>query len=133
MPSLATRRGGQALSLRPAPCLLTTASVPHGDSSTRGEGGEEDRGPPEPEARGPGPEEQASGHEDAARVHRALATLDEEFREAVVLRDLEGLSYEEIAEATGVPAGTVRSRIHRGRAILRERLLPAADRAGGAR
>ncbi len=87
----------------------------------------------EPAARGPGPEDLASGREDAVRVHRALAALDEEFREAVVLRDLEGLSYGEIALATGVPAGTVRSRIHRGRALLRERLVPEADRAGGAR
>ncbi|MCK6480467.1 MAG: RNA polymerase sigma factor SigE, partial [Planctomycetes bacterium] len=44
-----------------------------------------------------------------------------------------GLSYEEIAAATGVPVGTVRSRIHRGRSALRGLLLPAGDRAGGGR
>lgn len=97
-----------------------------------GEGGDP-AGPAEPAARGPGPGDEAERHEEAERVHRALATLDEEYREAVVLRDLEGLSYDEIAEATGVPVGTVRSRIHRGRAALRDRLLPAADRTGGAR
>jgi RNA polymerase sigma-70 factor (ECF subfamily) len=89
-------------------------------------------GAAEPESRGPGPDEEAARHDEARRVQRALARLDEEFREAVVLRDLEGLSYEEIAEATGVPAGTVRSRIHRGRAALRELLLPAGGRVGGA-
>ena len=45
-----------------------------------------------------------------------------EFREAVVLCDIVGLSYEEIALAVAVPIGTVRSRIHRGRKILREML-----------
>ena len=105
---------------------LDAAGPPGGDPDDRR------GGPPEPEARTPGPEEEASRHDEAARVHRALAQLDEEYREAVVLRDLEGLSYEEIAEATGVPPGTVRSRIHRGRAALREMLLPASGRVGGA-
>jgi RNA polymerase sigma-70 factor (ECF subfamily) len=53
-----------------------------------------------------------------ADVDAALATLAPEFRVAVVLRDLCGLSYEEIAEVVGVPPGTVRSRISRGRAAL---------------
>ncbi len=97
-----------------------------------GEDGER-TGPPEPESREPGPSADAERVEEAAAVHRALATLDEEYREAVVLRDLEGLSYEEIAAATGVPVGTVRSRIHRGRSALRGLLLPAGDRAGGGR
>jgi len=48
----------------------------------------------------------------------ALATLAPEFRAAVVLRDLCGLSYDDIADVVGVPAGTVRSRISRGRAAL---------------
>ena len=90
-------------------------------------------GAAEPAATGPGPGEEAARRDDARRVHDALGTLDEEFREAVVLRDLDGLSYEEIAEATGAPVGTVRSRIHRGRAVLRERLLAEEPRrAGGA-
>jgi len=61
----------------------------------------------------------ASGHED---LERALAALPENFRTAVVLRDLEELSYAEIAAALSVPVGTVMSRIHRGRALLREAL-----------
>jgi len=55
-------------------------------------------------------------------VQRALTALPEEFRVAVVLCDVVGLSYEEIARSTGVPVGTVRSRIHRGRRLLREAL-----------
>jgi RNA polymerase sigma factor (sigma-70 family) len=61
-------------------------------------------------------------------VQRALDDLPPEFRAAVVLRDMEGLSYEEIAVTLGVKLGTVRSRIHRGRAQLRESL---AHRAPG--
>jgi len=55
-------------------------------------------------------------------VQRALVQLPPEYREAVVLRDLEGRSYEEIAEILEIPPGTVRSRIHRGREALRELL-----------
>ncbi|MDQ1290102.1 MAG: hypothetical protein QG622_3668 [Actinomycetota bacterium] len=55
-------------------------------------------------------------------VQRALATLAPEFRAAVVLCDIEGLSYEEIAATLGIKLGTVRSRIHRGRAQLRQTL-----------
>jgi len=61
----------------------------------------------------------ASGYED---LERAIATLPEVFRTAVVLRDVQELSYAEIADALGVPVGTVMSRIHRGRALLREAL-----------
>lgn len=52
-------------------------------------------------------------------VQKALLELPIEFREAVILCDVVGLSYEEIAEAVAVPVGTVRSRIHRGRRQLR--------------
>jgi RNA polymerase sigma-70 factor (ECF subfamily) len=55
-------------------------------------------------------------------VQAALRALPEDFRAAVVLCDVVGLPYNEIAEALGVPVGTVRSRIHRGRALLREAL-----------
>src|SRR5919109_1225567 len=53
-------------------------------------------------------------------VQRALVKLPPEYREAVVLRDLQGRSYEEIADILEIPAGTVRSRIHRGREALRQ-------------
>jgi RNA polymerase sigma-70 factor (ECF subfamily) len=57
-------------------------------------------------------------------VEAALAALPEDYRAAVVLCDVVGLSYQEIGDAVGVPVGTVRSRIHRGRAMLREALAP---------
>ncbi len=66
-----------------------------------------------------GPEELAVAADEGRRVSRGLARLPQVFREAVVLRDLEGLSYEEIAEVLGVRVGTVRSRIARGREQLR--------------
>jgi len=53
-------------------------------------------------------------------VQQALAALPDEFRAAVVLCDVVGLGYDEIAANLGVPVGTVRSRIHRGRRLLRE-------------
>lgn len=52
-------------------------------------------------------------------LQAALASLPEDFRVAVVLCDVVGMRYEEIAESLGVPVGTVRSRIHRGRSSLR--------------
>jgi RNA polymerase sigma-70 factor, ECF subfamily len=55
-------------------------------------------------------------------IQKALLDLPFEFREAVVLCDIVGLSYGEIASAVAVPVGTVRSRIHRGRKLLRELL-----------
>ncbi len=57
-------------------------------------------------------------------VDRALTGIAEEFRVAVVLRDLADLDYPEIAEVLGIPVGTVKSRIARGRAALRARLAP---------
>jgi len=62
-------------------------------------------------------------------VQRALDALAPEFRAAVVLCDIEGLSYEEISATLGVKLGTVRSRIHRGRAQLREALAHRAPEA----
>ncbi|MFC6287911.1 RNA polymerase sigma factor SigE [Nocardioides sp. GCM10027113] len=66
-------------------------------------------------------------------VEAALATLPPDFRAAVVLCDVEGLSYEEIAEILDAKLGTVRSRIHRGRAMLRKALAHRAPQAGRVR
>ena len=68
------------------------------------------------------PEEQAVALEQRANLRKAIRNLPEEFRHAVVLRDLEGLSYDDIARVLSVPIGTVRSRIARGRAALVEEL-----------
>jgi RNA polymerase sigma factor (sigma-70 family) len=66
-------------------------------------------------------------------VERALATLPPDFRAAVVLCDVEGLTYEEIAEILDAKLGTVRSRIHRGRAQLRAALAHRAPVEGRSR
>lgn len=65
-------------------------------------------------------------------VQRALDALAPQFRAAVVLCDIEGYSYEEVAETLGVKLGTVRSRIHRGRAQLRDALAHRAPVPAGA-
>ena len=65
------------------------------------------------------PESRTLAHDAARQVSRGLAKVKPKFREAVVLRDLEGLTYEEIAQVLGVRIGTVRSRIARGRDQLR--------------
>ena len=69
------------------------------------------------------PEERALAHDARDRVEKALLGVDRVFREAVILRDLEELSYQEIAEVLGVRIGTVRSRIARGREQLRQAVL----------
>ena len=68
------------------------------------------------------PFEQAFGREQHVMVEAALDKINPIFREAVVLRDISDLSYEEIAEILGVSLGTVKSRILRGREALREEL-----------
>ncbi len=65
-------------------------------------------------------------------VQAALDALPPDFRAAVVLCDIEGLTYEEIAATLGIKLGTVRSRIHRGRAQLRDALAHRAPRASAA-
>ncbi len=67
---------------------------------------------------------------DRLEVDAALATLPIEFRAPVVLRDLCQLDYAEIAETLGIPPGTVRSRIARGRAALAGQIAPVGDTAG---
>lgn len=74
------------------------------------------------QGREPTPEKALADRTFDADVQAALDALAPDFRAAVVLCDIEGLSYEEIAATLGVKLGTVRSRIHRGRAQLREAL-----------
>jgi RNA polymerase sigma factor (sigma-70 family) len=79
---------------------------------------------------GPGPEQTYDEMHLDPEIQAALDALPPDFRVAVVLCDLEQLSYEEIAATLGIKVGTVRSRIHRGRVLLREAL---AHRAPGLR
>jgi RNA polymerase sigma-70 factor (ECF subfamily) len=68
--------------------------------------------------RGPTPEAESLGRERSRALERCVDHLPTDFREAIVLREMEELSYREIAEITGVPAGTVMSRLSRARARL---------------
>jgi RNA polymerase sigma factor (sigma-70 family) len=63
-------------------------------------------------------------------VTGALNALPEEFRTVLLLCDVEGFTYEEIANITDVPIGTVRSRLHRARNLLKERLRRYAEQRG---
>ncbi len=65
------------------------------------------------------PDHLAEGYQVERIVQRCLGELHPEFREVLILKDVENLSYDEIAEITGLPEGTVKSRIHRARAALK--------------
>jgi RNA polymerase sigma-70 factor (ECF subfamily) len=79
---------------------------------------------------GPSPEEEVIRKAEVGRIHLAIEAIPEPFREAIILRDMEDLSYAEIAQVTGVPVGTVMSRLSRGRAMLAKELLPARKSDG---
>jgi RNA polymerase sigma-70 factor (ECF subfamily) len=66
------------------------------------------------------PDKLTEAHELASWLHKAIAKLEPSFRECLVLRDMEGMTYDQIAEATGVPRATVKTRIHRARESLRQ-------------
>ena len=82
-------------------------------------------------APGPGPEALVLEQVDRELLHRALEELPPEFREAIILRELEGLSYKEIGAITGVPLATVMSRLARARARL-EKAVAGRRSVGGA-
>ena len=81
-----------------------------------------ERGDVDPADPSMGAPELVSTKEQCARLMAEVDRLDADHREVVVLRELQDLSYEEIADITGVPVGTVRSRLFRARAELRERM-----------
>ena len=68
------------------------------------------------------PEQETLSHERERVLRRALQSLSLSYRETVILRDIEGFTYEEIAETLGINVGTVKSRLARGRQELRQRL-----------
>jgi RNA polymerase sigma-70 factor (ECF subfamily) len=81
-------------------------------------------------ASGPSPYEEALRRERARRVQQALLQLSFEHRSVLVLRDVEGLTCEEVAGALGVPEGTVKSRLSRARDAMRARLRGSVEEGG---
>lgn len=79
------------------------------------------------------PEALLASKEVAAAVNAAIDALSEDLRQAITLREIEGLSYEEIADVMNCPIGTVRSRIFRAREAIATRLRPLLDTRNGER
>lgn len=79
------------------------------------------------------PESELAAREIAAAVNAAMEALPEDLRQAVTLREIEGMSYEEIAEAMNCPIGTVRSRIFRAREAISARVRPLLSHQTGKR
>jgi RNA polymerase sigma-70 factor (ECF subfamily) len=77
------------------------------------------------------PEQSVLRAETGRRVRRALSALPYDYRKAVVLADVQGYSYEEIAQHVGCPVGTIRSRLHRGRQLLRQNILKLQSQEEG--
>src|SRR5690606_6256771 len=73
------------------------------------------------------PESLMASKQVVATVNTAIAALPEELRAAIVLREIEGMSYEDIAQSMGCPIGTVRSRIFRAREAIASQLRPVMD------
>ncbi len=70
------------------------------------------------------PDELVEGYQAERLIQRAMAELDEEQRLVLVLRDIQNVSYEEVSAITGLPLGTVKSRLHRARMSLKDKLKP---------
>jgi RNA polymerase sigma-70 factor (ECF subfamily) len=98
-------------------------------AKTRGVESEFDDEIHSPEAEAANPEALLERSRDGEAIRRALEDLPEEFREVIVMRELEGMAYKAIAEVTEVPIGTVMSRLARGRKRLQQ-LLAASPARG---
>ncbi|MBP88787.1 MAG: RNA polymerase subunit sigma-70 [Planctomycetaceae bacterium] len=85
----------------------------------------------EPLDSGDQPGDQMMRDERAALVHKALGLLSEEHRAILILREMDGCDYEQIAEALSINVGTVRSRLHRARTQLRDRLQELEKEGSG--
>ncbi len=68
------------------------------------------------------PSERLGQKEEESLIHESIAQLKEPYKSTVILREIRNLSYEEIAEALGIPIGSVKVHLHRGRKLLRELL-----------
>ena len=107
---------------------LVTESALH-----TGEEGEETSRAENELSDGETPEALLASKEIAGVVNAAIEALSEDLRQAITLREIEGLSYEEIAEVMNCPIGTVRSRIFRAREAIAARLRPLLDTRDGTR
>ena len=102
-------------------------------SRSLGEDGEETSRAENELTTGETPEALLASKEIATAVNAAIEALSEDLRQAITLREIEGLSYEEIAEMMNCPIGTVRSRIFRAREAIATRLRPLLDTRAGER
>lgn len=84
----------------------------------------QEAGAPDPMAAVAAPDQASLADERSALLHNAIAKLPDDYRQVLVLREFEGCDYQRIAEVLDMPIGTVRSRLFRARAQLRERLEP---------
>lgn len=109
--------------------LVADARSGYSVSLNSGGGDESDEPLPEPEALRDhaSPEDIAASQELEAEIRTAIRALPEDLRTALTLREMEGLSYEEIAVVMNCPIGTVRSRIFRARESVEERIKPLLD------
>jgi RNA polymerase sigma-70 factor (ECF subfamily) len=124
---IAVNSAKKALSdMKRDPLVLESSRAPNedGDETSRVENELSD---------GETPEGVLASKEIAAAVNSAIDALSEDLRQAITLREIEGLSYEEIAEVMNCPIGTVRSRIFRARDAIAQRLKPLLDVEDGTR
>ena len=108
--------------------VVSESALAQGD-----EDGDETSRPEHALSDGETPEAVLASREIARAVNAAVEELSEDLRQAVTLREIEGLSYEEIAQVMNCPIGTVRSRIFRAREAIAQRLRPLLDTAQGKR
>ena len=116
--------------LKRDPLLLESARGGGGDGD--GDGDETSRVENEL-SDGATPESELASRQVARAVNAAIEALSDDLRQAILLREIEGMSYEEIADAMNCPIGTVRSRIFRAREAIAERLRPLLDTREGTR
>jgi RNA polymerase sigma-70 factor (ECF subfamily) len=119
----------QLLSMKNDPVVLYSAMASDDEDETSAGQRAQSYGVPDAET----PDAVLASKEIALAVNEAMEALPEELRLAITLREIEGMSYEAIAQALECPIGTVRSRIFRAREAISARIKPMLDRQGGKR
>ncbi|MBY0467105.1 MAG: RNA polymerase sigma factor RpoE [Burkholderiales bacterium] len=117
------------MDLRRDPVMTLSSLESDDDDETSGNGLAQRLGATDDET----PEAVLASKEIAQAVNEAMDALPEELRQAITLREIEGLSYDDIAQALDCPIGTVRSRIFRAREAISNRIKPMLDRQAGKR